>query len=133
MRRGSGFCRRPACRLMGSDRDAGAIEAATGNAERAGVADDVEWRRAAISAVEPPPPGWVVTNPPYGGGSATARGSGISTRRWETSLRAKCPGMGGGDADGASGAGAPDRARARAAVQHGERRARVRLMRAGCG
>ena len=56
-----------AVRLIGSDRDAGAIEAAIGNATRAGVADDVEWRRASISAVTPPPArGWIVTNPPYG-------------------------------------------------------------------
>jgi putative N6-adenine-specific DNA methylase len=53
--------------ILGSDRDAGAVAAAAANAERAGVAEDVEWRRAAISAVAPPPgPGWIVTNPPYG-------------------------------------------------------------------
>ena len=53
--------------ILGSDRDAGAVRAATGNAERAGVAADVTWRRAAVSAIEPPrEPGWVVTNPPYG-------------------------------------------------------------------
>jgi len=53
--------------IQGSDRDAGAVRAAAANAERAGVGGDVEWRRAAISAIEPPrEPGWVVTNPPYG-------------------------------------------------------------------
>lgn len=53
--------------IQGSDRDAGAVAAATANAERAGVAADIQWRRAAISAIEPPPgPGWIVTNPPYG-------------------------------------------------------------------
>ena len=53
--------------ILGSDRDAGAIQAATANAARAGVADDIEWRRAAVSAIAPPPgPGSVVTNPPYG-------------------------------------------------------------------
>jgi putative N6-adenine-specific DNA methylase len=53
--------------IVGSDRDAGAVAAASANAARAGVATDVEWRQAAISAVEPPAtPGWVVTNPPYG-------------------------------------------------------------------
>lgn len=53
--------------ILGSDRDAGAVEAASANAERAGVGSDVEWRRAAISAIVPPAgPGWVVTNPPYG-------------------------------------------------------------------
>jgi len=54
-------------RIHGSDRDAGAVRAAAANAVRAGVGGDVEWRRAAISAIEPPgEPGWVVTNPPYG-------------------------------------------------------------------
>jgi putative N6-adenine-specific DNA methylase len=53
--------------ILGSDRDAGAIAAAAGNAERAGVADDIVWSRAAISAIRPPAgPGWIVTNPPYG-------------------------------------------------------------------
>jgi len=48
-------------------RDAGAIQAARANAERAGVADCIEFSRKAISAIDPPPgPGWVVTNPPYG-------------------------------------------------------------------
>lgn len=58
---------RAAVAILGSDRDAGAIAAATANAERAGVAADIEWRQAAISAVTPPPGlGWIVTNPPYG-------------------------------------------------------------------
>jgi putative N6-adenine-specific DNA methylase len=53
--------------ILGSDRDAGAVAASVANAERAGVVDDVEWRRAAISAMTPPPGrGWIVTNPPYG-------------------------------------------------------------------
>jgi putative N6-adenine-specific DNA methylase len=54
-------------RLMGSDRDAGAIAAATDNAQRAGVAEDIEFRRCAVSSIAPPhDAGWVVTNPPYG-------------------------------------------------------------------
>jgi putative N6-adenine-specific DNA methylase len=58
---------RAPARILGSDRDAGAIEAATDNARRAGVMDDVEFRRAALSALDPPPgPGVVITNPPYG-------------------------------------------------------------------
>jgi len=58
---------RAAARIIGSDRDAGAIEAATDNARRAGVLDDVEFRRAALSALDPPAgPGVVITNPPYG-------------------------------------------------------------------
>lgn len=53
--------------LLGSDRDAGAIEAARSNAERAGVLSDLELSVRPVSAVEPPPgPGWLVTNPPYG-------------------------------------------------------------------
>jgi len=54
-------------KIIASDRDAGAIQAAQANAERAGVADCIEFSRKAISAIDPPPgPGWVVTNPPYG-------------------------------------------------------------------
>ncbi len=54
--------------IVGSDRDAGAIEASASNAGRAGVAADLELRIAALSAVRPPSdtPGWLVTNPPYG-------------------------------------------------------------------
>lgn len=53
--------------VLGSDRDAGAIESARANAERAGVAADVEFSVRAISGIEPPAvPGLVATNPPYG-------------------------------------------------------------------
>ncbi len=53
--------------ILGSDRDAGAIEAARSNAERAGVEGEVELTVAAVSALRPPSgPGWLVTNPPYG-------------------------------------------------------------------
>lgn len=54
--------------ILGSDRDRGAIEAAMANAERAGVAADIEFSVRAMSAVEPPSnaTGLVVTNPPYG-------------------------------------------------------------------
>jgi putative N6-adenine-specific DNA methylase len=54
--------------IVGSDRDAGAIEAARSNAERAGVAADIDLAIHAISAMRVPdgPPGWIVTNPPYG-------------------------------------------------------------------
>ena len=54
--------------IIGSDRDAGAIVAATSNAERAGVADDVRWAERSLSAAQFPesPKGWIVTNPPYG-------------------------------------------------------------------
>jgi putative N6-adenine-specific DNA methylase len=53
--------------ILASDRDAGAIQMAHENAERAGVADDIEFKCQAVSSITPPSnPGWVVTNPPYG-------------------------------------------------------------------
>ena len=53
--------------IVASDRDAGAIAAARSNAERAGVAADVELRQGAVSALElPAGPGAIVSNPPYG-------------------------------------------------------------------
>ena len=53
--------------IVGRDRDAGAIEAALANAERAGVVVDIAFSRDTISALEPDGgAGWVVTNPPYG-------------------------------------------------------------------
>ncbi len=53
-------------KILASDRDAGAIEMAYANAERAGVADCIEFSCRAVSAIEPTVTGWVVTNPPYG-------------------------------------------------------------------
>lgn len=54
--------------ILGSDRDRGAIEAAIANAERAGVAADIEFSVKAMSLIERPTSatGLVVTNPPYG-------------------------------------------------------------------
>ena len=54
--------------IRGSDRDAGAIEAARANAERAGVGGDIELSVQALSATDCPPRarGTVATNPPYG-------------------------------------------------------------------
>jgi putative N6-adenine-specific DNA methylase len=59
-------------RIRGSDRDAGAIHAAERNAERAGVADTVQFSTQAVSGsiaeledVEKGT-GWILTNPPYG-------------------------------------------------------------------
>lgn len=53
--------------IIGADRDDGAITAAQANAARAGVAADIEWRVAALSALElPTGPGLIVANPPYG-------------------------------------------------------------------
>jgi len=54
-------------RIIASDRDAGAVAAATANAERAGVEKDVEISQRAVSDADyPQPPGWIITNPPYG-------------------------------------------------------------------
>jgi putative N6-adenine-specific DNA methylase len=54
--------------IRGYDRDAGAIEAALSNAQRAGVATEVALAVRSLSAAEFPAGGrgWVVTNPPYG-------------------------------------------------------------------
>jgi putative N6-adenine-specific DNA methylase len=82
---------RPRCLapILASDRNAGAIRAAIANAERAGVAADIEFVTRPLSAVKPPGAaasasgrasatdhggngersgmaGWIVTNPPYG-------------------------------------------------------------------
>lgn len=53
--------------IIASDRDTGAVSAARENAERAGVATDIDLSIRSISTVEfPETPGWVVSNPPYG-------------------------------------------------------------------
>jgi len=53
--------------IQGSDRDAGAIESARANAERAGVAETIEFAAKPISAIEPVgEAGSIVSNPPYG-------------------------------------------------------------------
>lgn len=53
--------------IIASDRDAGAVAATEANAERAGVAEDVEVRKHALSAIDPPRgPGHLAMNPPYG-------------------------------------------------------------------
>jgi putative N6-adenine-specific DNA methylase len=59
-------------RIRGSDRDAGAIEAAARNADRAGVGDTVQFGVKSISGslaeLEDVATGvgWILTNPPYG-------------------------------------------------------------------
>ncbi len=53
--------------IQASDRDAGAIEAASANAERAGVAEMIQWRVCAFSSIEvPSDQGLVISNLPYG-------------------------------------------------------------------
>ncbi len=54
-------------RIIGTDRDAGAIAAAAANAARAGVEGQVEFLNRPVSATElMPGPGLLLTNPPYG-------------------------------------------------------------------
>jgi putative N6-adenine-specific DNA methylase len=60
--------------IGGADRDAGAIEAAKRNAERAGVAADIRFSASPVSAsfagledvTAGRGEGWIITNPPYG-------------------------------------------------------------------
>jgi putative N6-adenine-specific DNA methylase len=58
--------------ILGSDRDAGAVQAATRNAERAGVSENVRFSTEAVSgsiaAIDESvrQSGWILTNPPYG-------------------------------------------------------------------
>jgi putative N6-adenine-specific DNA methylase len=53
--------------IHASDRDEGAVAAAAANAERAGVASAIVFRRRAISSIQPPAePGLVISNLPYG-------------------------------------------------------------------
>lgn len=82
--------------ILGADRDAGAVAAAAANAQRAGVA--VVMRHQALSALEAPagPPGWLVTNPPWG--VRTAPGAGGDLRDLYATLgdvvRDRLPGWG---------------------------------------
>ena len=80
-------------RLIASDRDAGAIRAAQANAERAGVADCIDFTCRSLSAIEPPPaPGWVVTNPPYGVRVSTHGDLRNLYAQIGKVLRSRCPG-----------------------------------------
>ena len=66
-RAGSEMLARSPVRIAGSDRDAGAVAAAGENAARAGVAEDIRFTQASLSALDPPAgPGFLVSNPPYG-------------------------------------------------------------------
>jgi putative N6-adenine-specific DNA methylase len=79
--------------ILASDRDAGAIKSARANAERAGVADCIEFSCRAVSAIEPPPgPGWVVTNPPYGVRVSGGRDLRNLYAQFGNVMRDKCPG-----------------------------------------
>ncbi|HEY8852080.1 MAG TPA: class I SAM-dependent RNA methyltransferase [Gemmatimonadaceae bacterium] len=58
--------------ILGSDRDAGAVQAAARNAERAGVSENIRFSQDALSgsiaAIDESvrESGWILTNPPYG-------------------------------------------------------------------
>jgi putative N6-adenine-specific DNA methylase len=54
--------------IIAADRDAGAVASARSNAARAGVGEQIEFRVAALSALEVPsaPRGLLIANPPYG-------------------------------------------------------------------
>ncbi len=55
--------------FYGSDRNAGAVEAASTNAAKAGVPHTTRFYHRAVSDIKPPPgpAGLVIVNPPYGG------------------------------------------------------------------
>jgi putative N6-adenine-specific DNA methylase len=79
--------------IMGSDRDAGAIRMAKANAERAGVAEHIQFENHTVSNIHPPrEKGWVVTNPPYG--KRVSEGSDLRNLYAQLGnvLRKHCPG-----------------------------------------
>ena len=79
--------------ITGSDRDAGAIQAAVSNADRAGVLGDVELSERPISSMQPSAmPGWVVSNPPYGVRVGERDRLRNLYAQLGNVLRAKCPG-----------------------------------------
>jgi putative N6-adenine-specific DNA methylase len=80
--------------ILGSDRDAGAIDAARANAEAAGVGLDLAISQRAISDFEPPPgkPGWIVSNPPYGVRLRAGGDLRDLYARFGAVLRQRCPG-----------------------------------------
>lgn len=79
--------------LQGSDRDAGAVQSAQANAERAGVAADLNLSCLAVSALSAPAgPGWVVTNPPYGQRISSTADLRNLYARFGQVLREQCPG-----------------------------------------
>jgi putative N6-adenine-specific DNA methylase len=79
-------------RIFASDRDAGAIRAAQANAARAGVAEDIDFSRRAVSSIDPPAgPGWIVTNPPYGKRLSSGKDLRNLYAQMGNTLRPKCP------------------------------------------
>lgn len=79
--------------IQGSDRDAGAIQMARANADRAGVLESIEFSHQAVSAIHPPAvPGFVVTNPPYGVRVRSAHDLRNLYEQFGKVLRLNCPG-----------------------------------------
>lgn len=78
--------------IFASDRDAGAIKTAKANAERAGVADLINFSCRSISAIEPSGTGWVVTNPPYGIRVKSNKDLRNLYAQFGNVMREKCPG-----------------------------------------
>ncbi len=79
--------------IQASDRDAGAIKSSLANAERAGVAELIEFTCQAVSSITPPPSlGWVVTNPPYGLRLDEGRDLRNLYAQFGNVLRENCPG-----------------------------------------
>lgn len=85
-----------AAMIVGSDRDAGAIADARDNAERAGVAADIQFEVRAVSSLAFPAGfstmGAVVTNPPYGVRVGDGRTLRNLYARTGAVLRSVCPG-----------------------------------------
>ena len=81
-------------RIRGSDRDAGAIEAAESNAARAGVTADLDFSVRAVSAIDDceEGDGLVVTNPPYGVRVGEAARLRDLYAKLGQVLRTRCPG-----------------------------------------
>jgi putative N6-adenine-specific DNA methylase len=78
--------------IYASDRDAGAIQMARNNAERAGVLDQIQFDCQAVSSIQPPNrPGWMVTNPPYGVRVSADRDLRDLYARLGDVLRKQCP------------------------------------------
>lgn len=83
--------------ILASDRDAGAIEAAQANAERAGVTGEIDFTCRAVSdalaGIQPGSGiGWVVTNPPYGVRVSADKDLRNLYARFGKLLRETCPG-----------------------------------------
>jgi putative N6-adenine-specific DNA methylase len=91
----------PFLTILASDRDAGAIKMAQANAERARVAEYIEFKCQAVSAIELPAgqiprlrsgQGWIVTNPPYGLRISEGKDLRNLYAQFGNVLREKCPG-----------------------------------------